>query len=73
MVPNSFNDIEWDPPSKLEELGFMLPSAPIVLISILAVIIVGVVLSTIFKRRLDGFTPIPEAAGKGDGLKYFGS
>jgi hypothetical protein len=72
LVPISFNDFEWDPPSKLEELGFMLPSAPIVLISILTAIITGLVLSTVFKRRLDGFTPIPEAAGKGDGLKYFG-
>ena len=51
----------------------MLPSAPIVLVSILAVIVVGLVVSTVFKRRLDGFTPIPEAAGKGGGLKYFGS
>lgn len=72
LVPISFDDILWDPPSKLEELGFILPSAPMLLVSFLTVIIVGVVMSTVFKKRLDGFTPIPEVAGKGDRLKYFG-
>lgn len=73
LVPLSFDDYVWDPPSTWEDLGFGYPSFPLVFIVALSVIAASVLLSSLCKRRLDGWTPIPEAAGKGDGLKYFGN
>eukprot|EP00562_Extubocellulus_spinifer_P006029 CAMPEP_0178516632 /NCGR_PEP_ID=MMETSP0696-20121128/25222_1 /TAXON_ID=265572 /ORGANISM="Extubocellulus spinifer, Strain CCMP396" /LENGTH=660 /DNA_ID=CAMNT_0020146931 /DNA_START=283 /DNA_END=2265 /DNA_ORIENTATION=+ len=72
LVPHGFDDIIWDPPSTWEELGFEYPTSfSIFLLLSLSVIVAGVFLSTVCKRRLDGWTPLPEAANKGDGLEYF--
>ena len=65
LVPIGFDDTIWDPKSSLNDLGYHHPTIPIDLVLLLAVIGVGICLASTCKHRLDGFTPIPDAVGKG--------
>ena len=65
LAAAGFDPIEWDPPDKISDVGFIPPEMfPQVLVGGLIIIAVILLISVFYRRRMQGWTPIPDVATK---------
>eukprot|EP00536_Pseudo-nitzschia_multiseries_P001255 jgi/Psemu1/250373/estExt_Genewise1Plus.C_150142 len=66
LAANGVNDIEWDPPDKLSDVGFIPPKFVWNGLGVgLIVVLLGMIIAAKWRRQLlEGWTPIPEVEAK---------
>jgi len=62
LVSQAYDQVQYDVPDKLSDVGFIAPSAfPSHLVAGLATLAVLLTLALRFRRRMEGWTPIPDS------------
>lgn len=62
LAHNGFNPIEYDLPDKITDLGFHAPAvAPLALIVGFGILFLIFLVTMLWRERLDGYKPIPDA------------
>ncbi|VEU45172.1 unnamed protein product [Pseudo-nitzschia multistriata] len=66
LAADGYDDIDWDPPDKLSDVGFDPPKFVLNGLAVgLSIVALGIMVSAIFRRQLlEGWTPIPEVEVK---------